>query len=65
MTDELLDVKTVSARLRLGRTRTYEILRTDLPPVRLATNGRLRVRASDLERYIAGLAPAYETPVGH
>lgn len=60
MTDELLTVRQMAARLQVGRTRAYEILRRDLPSVRLARNGRLRVRASDLQRYIESLEPAYQ-----
>jgi excisionase family DNA binding protein len=53
----LLTVAEAAARLGIGRTFMYELLRTgEVPSVRV---GRLRrIRVVDLETYAAALAPA-------
>jgi excisionase family DNA binding protein len=54
--DRLLTIPEVAKRLRHGRTRTYELIRSGaLPSVVLGPRGRRRVRESDLDEFIAGL----------
>ncbi len=51
LTDRLLTVRDVSARMQLGRTRVYELLATG--QLRSVHIGRARrVRESDLARFI-------------
>lgn len=52
MTDRLLRVNEVCARLALGRTRVYELIQSEeLPSLRVGT--ARRVPESSLERFIA------------
>jgi excisionase family DNA binding protein len=57
----LLTVEEAAARLRIGRTSMYELLRSgavDSVPI-----GRLRrIRPADLEKYVAGLAVTPVSP---
>lgn len=57
----LLKPETVAERLQLGRSKTYELLRTGvIPSVRLGSSRR--VKAHDLEAYVARLATEREQP---
>lgn len=52
MTDALLTVKDVAARLAVGRTTAYELLRRKvIPSVVIPTTTIRRVRASDLDDF--------------
>jgi excisionase family DNA binding protein len=52
-TDRLLTVTETAERLRCSRTSIYRKVATgDIPAVRLAEHGPLRISADDLERWL-------------
>jgi excisionase family DNA binding protein len=55
-TDRLYTIPEVAERLRHGRTRVYELIRSgQLPSVVTGPRARRRVRESDLAAFIANL----------
>ena len=54
MSEQMLTVKDVADRLKIGRTTAYTLIEDgEIPAKRIGTGrGTLRVKPSDLERYI-------------
>jgi excisionase family DNA binding protein len=63
MSDQLLTIKDVATRLKIGRTTAYTLVEDGEIPARRIGKGRgtLRVKPADLERYI-NRPPSREAP---